>query len=78
VSIQTITLSPTSYVPIDFHKEVSRNSEQKNPQNMVEYYPILHQAVVFKRPKLHLVQLWHFLTNHSTILELYIGMDLSL
>jgi hypothetical protein len=24
----------------------------------------------FNRPKLHLVQLWHFLTNHSTILEL--------
>jgi hypothetical protein len=32
--------------------------------------PILHQAVVFNRPKLHLVQLWHFLTNQSTILEL--------
>ena len=33
-------------------------------------YLILHQAVVFNRPKLHLVQLWHFLTNHSTILKL--------
>jgi hypothetical protein len=32
-------------------------------------------VVVFNRPKLHLVQLWHFLTNHSTILEL--GSQLS-
>jgi hypothetical protein len=32
--------------------------------------PILHQAVVFNRPKLLLVQLWHLITNHSTIFEL--------